>query len=190
MFVFDTKENPRTMQTHTPPAGPSRMTPAIVRHTLPTELGRCAVSWHDGGLTGFELPGAEERATDVAAPPAEIAALVARVQAHLRRDWQDFSDLRYDFSRVPAFNLGVLRATLAVKAGTTRSYGEIAAALGLPPAASRAVGAALGANPWPLLIPCHRIVAADGRMTGFSGPGGVRTKTRLLALEGALLISD
>lgn len=166
------------------------MTPPSARLTFATDLGRCAVSWHDAGLTGFELPEAAPRATDIAAPPPEIAALVDRVQAHLRRDWQDFSDLRFDFSGVPDFNVGVLRATLAVKAGATRSYGEIAAALGQPSAVSRAVGAALGANRWPLLIPCHRIVAADGRMTGFSGPGGVRTKTRLLALEGALLLSD
>lgn len=178
------------MQTHMPPGGPPRMSSPIPRHTFATVLGRCAVSWHDAGLTGFELPEAAPRAGDVAEPPAEIAAIVARVQAHLRREWQDFSDLRYDFSRVPAFHAGVLRATLAVKAGATRSYGEIAAALGLPPASSRAVGAALGANRWPLLIPCHRIVAANGRMTGFSGPGGIRTKTRLLALEGAMLLSE
>lgn len=97
--------------------------------------------------------------------------------------------MRYDFSEVAPFNLAVLRATLAIKAGSTRSYGEIAKAIGQPPAASRAVGAALGANHWPLLIPCHRVVAADGRMTGFSGPGGVQTKLRLLALEGAQLFS-
>jgi len=160
------------------------------RHTFPTALGRCAVSWHDAGLTGFELPEAPPRADDVAAPPAGIAAIVDRVQRHLRGTLQDFADLHYDFSRVPAFNAEVLRATLAVKAGATRGYGAIAAALGLPAGAARAVGAALGANPWPLLIPCHRIVAADGRMTGFSGPGGIRTKTRLLALEGALLLSE
>ena len=60
--------------------------------------------------------------------------------------------------------------------------------LGLPPGASRAVAAALGANPWPLLIPCHRIIGANGKMTGFSGPGGIATKIRLLTLEGTQLI--
>ena len=96
--------------------------------------------------------------------------------------------MRYDFSRVPPFVGEVLRATLHVKSGRTATYGEIATAIGQPLAASRAVGSALGDNPWPLLIPCHRIVAADGRMTGFSGPGGVATKARLLALEGAQLL--
>lgn len=160
------------------------------RTTFPTSLGLCAVSWHETGLTGFELPEARVRPGDESAPPAEIAALIARVQQHLAGEPQDFSDLSYDFADEPAFNVEVLRATLAVKSGQTRSYGEIATAIGQPPAASRAVGAALGANRWPLLIPCHRIVAADGRMTGFSGPGGIKTKLRLLALEGSQLFAD
>lgn len=160
------------------------------RTTFPTPLGRCALSWHEAGLTGFELPEAAVRADDEAAPPTEIAAIVARVQQHLAGEAQDFSDLRYDFAGVAEFDLGVLRATLAVKSGLTRSYGEIARAIGQPPAASRAVGAALGANRWPLLIPCHRIVAADGRMTGFSGPGGIKTKLRLLALEGSQMFAE
>ena len=78
---------------------------------------------------------------------------------------------------MPAFNQRVLRATLEVKSGRTATYGEIAAAIGEAPASSRAVGAALGANHWPLLIPCHRVTGAHGKMTGFSGPGGVQTKT-------------
>jgi methylated-DNA-[protein]-cysteine S-methyltransferase len=77
-----------------------------------------------------------------------------------------------------------------VKAGHTATYGEIAASIGESAAASRAVGTALGANPWPLLIPCHRVVAATGKMTGFSGPGGISTKTRLLAVEGAQLVAE
>lgn len=160
------------------------------RVTFDTPIGRCAIRWHDAGLTGFELPEARAQADDAATPPALIAAIINRVRRHLASDAQDFSDLAYDFSGIPPFNLAVLRATLAIKSGQIHSYGEIAAAIGEVPAASRAVGAALGANRWPLLIPCHRVVAADGRMTGFSGPGGVRTKTRLLALEGAQLLSE
>lgn len=162
------------------------------RLTFATPLGRCAVSWSIGGLTGFELPeapGTRPPAIDFAvdAAPAEILTVVDRVRRHLAGELQDFSDLRYDFADVPTFNLAVLRATLAIPPGSTRGYGEIAALIGQPPAASRAVGAALGANRWPLIIPCHRVVAADGRMTGFSGPGGIKTKLRLLALEGAQL---
>jgi methylated-DNA-[protein]-cysteine S-methyltransferase len=112
------------------------------------------------------------------------------VRQHLVGKPQDFSDLPYDFTRVEKFAEGVYRSTLAVKSGQTCSYGDIAKKLGQPPAVSRAVGTALGANPWPLLVPCHRVVASDGRMTGFSGPGGIKTKLRLLALEGAQLFAE
>ncbi len=154
-------------------------------------LGPCALAWGDAGLTAFFLPGSTDRLppdADRAAPPPWIAATIARVRCHLSGEAQDFSDSSYDFTRVTDFAATVLRATLAVKSGRTTTYGELATAIGQPPAASRAVGAALGANPWPLLTPCHRIVAANGKMTGFSGPGGVGTKARLLALEGAQLL--
>ncbi|MCR6656663.1 MAG: MGMT family protein [Opitutus sp.] len=160
------------------------------RLVFPTLLGSCALSWHEHGLTRFELPEAGPQPDDVSAAPERIEQLIARVREHLGGRFQDFSDVCFDFKTVPEFNAEVLRATLQVKSGTTRTYGEIARLIGRGPVASRAVGAALGANPWPLLIPCHRIVAADGRMTGFSGPGGIRTKLRLLALEGAELFAD
>jgi methylated-DNA-[protein]-cysteine S-methyltransferase len=155
------------------------------RHAFHTAFGHCAISWGDAGLTRFELPETASRAGDSTELPPEIIALAGRVRAHLSGRLQDFSDLSYQFSLVPVFARDVYRATLAVKPGQTRTYGEIAAALGQPPGVSRAVGAALGANPWPLLVPCHRVVAAGGKMTGFSGPGGITTKLRLLALEGA-----
>lgn len=160
--------------------------------TFSTPLGTCAITWHDAGLTRFLLPDPERPATGGCAddPPPWVLAIAERVQRHLDGDAQDFSDLRYDFSLVPEFVHRVLRATLGIKAGHTATYGDLAAAIGESPAASRAVGSALGAKPWPLLIPCHRIVAANGKMTGFSGPGGVTTKVRLLAIEGAQLIAE
>ncbi len=160
---------------------------AASRAVFATAFGTCALSWGNAGLTGFELPEAAREPGDAANPPSEIAAITDRVRRHLSGALQDFFDLRYHFALVPEFAREVYLATLAVKAGQTRTYGEIAAAIGQMPAASRAVGAALGANPWPLLVPCHRIVSSDGKMTGFSAPGGVRTKLRLLALEGAEL---
>lgn len=157
--------------------------------TFVTPLGTCAIAWSEAGLTRFLLPDPERRSSDTEAePPAWVREVIDRVQRHLAGEPQDFSDTRYDFSRLPAFNRAVLRATMAVKPGQTRTYGEIAAAIGEPPAASRGVGAALGANPWPLLIPCHRVIAANGKMTGFSAPGGVATKAKLLALEGVQLL--
>lgn len=160
------------------------------RTTFPTPLGPCAISWDEAGVTGFELPGAESRPDDAVHPPEEISAIIGRVRRHLMGKLQDFSDVRYDFARVPEFNRQVYRATLKVKAGRTSSYGQIAAAIGQPTAASRAVGVALGANPWPLLVPCHRVISADGKMTGFSGPGGIRTKLQLLNLEGSELFAE
>ena len=160
--------------------------------TFNTPLGTCAIAWNETGLTRFLLPDPERRGggNTEAEPPSWVAAIIARVQRHLTGEVQDFSDVRFDFTRVPEFVRAVLCATLDVKAGHTATYGEIAAAIGQPPAASRAVGSALGDNPWPLLIPCHRIIAATGKMTGFSGPGGIATKIKLLAVEGAQLLAE
>jgi methylated-DNA-[protein]-cysteine S-methyltransferase len=119
-----------------------------------------------------------------------VAAIIARVQRHLAGEPQDFGDLPYAFNVVSDFAVQVYRAALTVKPGRTCSYGDLARQLGHPPAVSRAVGTALGANPWPLLVPCHRIVAGDGKMTGFSGPGGIKTKLRLLTIEGAQLFAE
>jgi methylated-DNA-[protein]-cysteine S-methyltransferase len=159
------------------------------RIAFSTALGQCALSWNASGVTRFELPEASARQGDDHDPSPEIAALIERVRAHLRGELQDFSEVRYAFSMVPEFARKIYLAALAVKPGRTTTYGSLAAAIGQPPAASRAVGAALGANPWPLLIPCHRILAANGKMTGFSGPGGVNTKIKLLALEGAQMFA-
>ena len=159
--------------------------------TFTTPLGVCAIAWNDLGLTRFLLPDPQRSGSNTEAdPPPWVREIIDRVRRHLAGEPQDFADVRFDFSRVPEFVRAVLLATLGVKAGCTASYGEIAAAIGQPPAASRAVGSALGSNPWPLLVPCHRIVASTGKMTGFSGPGGVATKIKLLALEGAQLIAE
>lgn len=157
--------------------------------TFTTPLGTCAIAWNDNGLTRFLLPDPERRRGDTETEPAPwVQAVIDRVLKHISGEPQDFSDVRYDFGRMPEFQRAVLRATLAVKSGRTATYGDIATAVGQPLTASRAVGTALSENPWPLLVPCHRIVAATGKMTGFSGPGGVGTKVKLLALEGAQLL--
>ncbi len=157
---------------------------------FPTALGECTLSWSDAGFTGFALPSSPAPAPapapalpSVDCPPA-IAALLARVQRHLAGDLQDFVDLAYDWSRVTEFQSRVLRAVLAIQPGRTATYGELACAIGAKPGAARAIGGAVGANPWPLLIPCHRVLGANGKLTGYSAPGGLKTKAALLALEG------
>ena len=173
-----------------------------MHHTIfPTAFGPCGLAWNDAGLTRFQLPEATSELTErslvgqtgstpASTPPAWVQEIIARVKQHFAGALQDFSDAPLDWTRVSEFQQAVYRHALAIKAGSTRSYGELSQALGLGPEGARAVGVALATNPWPLVVPCHRIVAASGKMTGFSAPGGVRTKTRLLVLEGAELISE
>lgn len=158
-------------------------------HVFSTAVGLCGLAWNDTQLTRFWLP-EPPSGLELSPPPEWIQTLVARVQRHMTGDLQDFAAVPLDWTQVSAFQRQVYDRTVAIKAGRVRGYGEIAADLGLEPGGARAVGMALGSNPWPLVVPCHRVVAADGRMTGFSSPGGIRMKTRLLAIEGAELLSE
>jgi methylated-DNA-[protein]-cysteine S-methyltransferase len=169
---------------------------------FPTAFGTCGLAWNEAGLTGFQLPERTEALTQKrlawkggtkpfeGAPPARVQQIIARVQQHFEGKLQDFSDATIDWSRVSGFQEAVYRQTQTIKPGFKSTYGQIADALALGPEGPREVGVALATNPWPLLVPCHRVVSVDGKMTGFSAAGGVRTKTRLLALEGAELVSE
>jgi methylated-DNA-[protein]-cysteine S-methyltransferase len=147
-----------------------------------TSFGRCALAWNDQGLTRFFLPGDGADTNTETTPPTWVAAIIARVQRHFDGDLQDFSDVRLDFSGLTPFQKRVYTAALKVKAGETHTYGWLANEIGSPQS-SRAVGMALGRNPWLLLVPCHRFVGADGKLTGFSAPGGIVTKRRMLTHE-------
>jgi methylated-DNA-[protein]-cysteine S-methyltransferase len=167
-----------------------------------TAFGTCGLAWNERGLSRFQLPdqtadaegsllasGSGPRQSPEEAP-AWVGDAVARVRRHLEGELQDFSDLPLDWSLVSDFQEAVYKQAQWIRPGLKGSYGEIARALALGPEASRAVGAALASNPWPLIVPCHRVLSATGKMTGFSAPGGIRTKARLLALEGAELLSE
>lgn len=159
-------------------------------------IGRCAVAWEGDRIVGLQLPEASDssalarldrrfRALALAEPPQAIAALIARIVAHLGGTRVDYSLVPLALDRVGAFEASVYRAALAIPWGETRTYGALASGLG-DPGAAQAIGRALGRNPWPIVVPCHRVTAADGRTGGFSAPGGAATKLRLLEIEGAL----
>ena len=161
-----------------------------------TALGLCAIVWDARGITGTQLPEAgrgaatrrlQRRFPDAhnAPPPPPIAAAMARIAAALGGAKDDFADLVLDWRAVTAFDQAVYQEARAIPAGKTSTYGAIATALG-DVRHSRRVGQALGRNPWPIVIPCHRVTGAGGWMGGFSAPGGQRTKLKLLELEGAL----
>lgn len=162
-----------------------------------TAIGRCGLAWSARGLVAVQLPESTEAATRhrlqrraagaVEAPPVDaVASAVAEMTALLAGERRDLSGIVLDTEGVPYFHQRVYAAARAIPPGRTRTYGEIAAELGAPGSA-RAVGQALGHNPWPLVVPCHRVLGAGNAMVGFSAHGGAVLKRRLLGIEGARL---
>ncbi len=162
-----------------------------------TALGTVGVAWSERGLTRLQLPestrGATERrlsgrSADLAAdkPPPRVRQAVAAVERYLAGESVDFSPLVLDLAGVGDFHRRIYDLTRDVGWGETITYGELARRVGAPGAA-RAVGQAMGRNPIPIIIPCHRVLASGGKVGGFSAFGGAVTKTRLLALEGVHL---
>ncbi len=160
-----------------------------------TAIGDCAVAWNVYGIVGVQLPegdvvSASARmarrfpgASKGEAPP-EISAAIDAIVALLEGDEADLSGLQLDLSQTPAFEARVYAGARAIPRGQTRTYGQVATSVG-EPGAARAVGQAMGRNPFPIIVPCHRVVAADGRLGGFSAHGGAATKIRLLEIERA-----
>jgi methylated-DNA-[protein]-cysteine S-methyltransferase len=151
-----------------------------------TALGTCGVTWSARGITGTALPTARGlQGTDVHDAedvPATVLDAVAGMVALLHGERRDLTGITLDEDGIDAFRRGVYAAARKIAPGTVATYGEIARAIGSPGAA-RGVGAALGSNPFPIIVPCHRVVAADGALTGFSAPGGIVTKRRMLEIE-------
>lgn len=160
-----------------------------------TAIGRCAIAWGERGVVAVQLPQQNEAQTrarigqrfgDIteAAPPADVRAAVEGIVALLAGEPIDLSAVVLDLDGVPDFNRGVYRIAREIPPGKTLSYGDIAKRLGGVELA-REVGQALGRNPCPVIVPCHRVLAAGGKPGGFSANGGVTTKLKLLAIEGA-----
>ena len=166
---------------------------------FPTEIGQCAVAWNALGICAVLLPEPSDAQTrkrlaarlghhvqldmQTGAPPPSVFAAIAAIQRLLAGGAADLDFIALDMSGLPDFNTRVYAITRRIAPGQTRTYGSIARELA-DVRLARAVGAALGRNPFPIIVPCHRVLGADGSMTGFSAPGGVATKRRMLEIEG------
>ena len=170
----------------------------MIAYTLfDTAIGSCGIAWNDRGVVAFQLPegsSSTTRATLISrvqgaiecAAPVSIRRVVDAVTALLRGERTDLAFVPVDMDGLPEFHRRVYDVARTIPPGATMTYGDIAARLG-DPGSARAVGQALGRNPIPVIVPCHRVLAAGGRSGGFSAPGGTKTKLNLLAIEGAQL---
>jgi methylated-DNA-[protein]-cysteine S-methyltransferase len=165
-----------------------------------TAIGACAVAWGDLGLVRVQLPEADAEATrrrlhrelpgvPEIAPTPPVQSVIERVQALLEGSGDSLEDVMLDMSDVPDFNQRVYEVARAIPPGRTLTYGEVARELG-EPGAARAVGQALGHNPFAPIVPCHRVLAARNASGGFSAEGGVATKLRMLQIEKARFGSE
>ena len=171
------------------------MAPTLGFCLFDTAIGFCAIAWSERALVGVQLPEVDAAASRLRmrrrfpqatenAPTPWVQAALTRIRALLAGRHDDLRDIPLDMSGVPPFNRRVYEIARGLPPGRTVSYGEVAALLG-EPAAARAVGQALGHNPFAPVVPCHRVIAASGAAGGFSADGGVATKLRMLQIERA-----
>lgn len=162
-----------------------------------TRIGLCAIAWGPRGINGTQLPmGGEDKIrtrisqrhpeASEAEPTPEVQEAVGRIIRLLSGEPDDLADIELDLDGVPNFNRGVYEIARAIPPGKTVTYGDIAKRLG-GVQLSRDVGQALGRNPCPIVVPCHRVLAAGNKPGGFSANGGVVTKLKMLEIEGALV---
>jgi methylated-DNA-[protein]-cysteine S-methyltransferase len=161
---------------------------------FPTSLGDCGIAWRGDVVVATHLP--ENTAAATAArlaaragaresgPPPIIQRAIASITALLKGERTDLTYINCDFSGIDPFAAKVYAVTRAIPPGETLTYGAIASKLGDKQLAQN-VGRALGRNPFPIIVPCHRVIGANEKLTGFSAYGGVETKLRMLMIEGA-----
>jgi methylated-DNA-[protein]-cysteine S-methyltransferase len=168
---------------------------AVGTTTFATSIGECGVAWNGAAICSVMLPSRSADGVGVdlhrrhpdatpTSPPPTVQEAIDRMTALLDGVPDDLHDIEVDLGGASAFAQQVWQLTRAVRPGETTTYGEIATQLGMPHVA-REVGQALGRNPVPLIVPCHRVLGAGGKLVGFSAPGGVETKLKILAIEGA-----
>ena len=159
-----------------------------------TAIGHCGIVWSERGVAGMQLPERSEQATRnrilrrfagarEAAPPEVVQRAITDIVVLLSGEPRDLTHVTIDTDGMADFNRRLYAIARTIPPGATLSYGEIAERLG-DRTLARDVGQALGQNPIPIIVPCHRVLAAGGKVGGFSAPGGVVTKLRLLTIEG------
>lgn len=164
-------------------------------HVFETAAGFAAIGWNASGICSFRLPAASPAAAERAllkrfpgsahtAPPTEVAAVVALACRYFAGEQVDFAAVPVDLGAQDPFFARVYAHVRELGWGETTTYGTVAKALGEGPEAARAVGQAMANNPVPLIIPCHRVLAAGGKIGGFSAPGGSTSKAEMLEMEG------
>lgn len=162
-----------------------------------TAMGVCGIAWREGRLTRVQLPesdvakaeGRLRRFTGATEPPDAIVAIVDALRRTFDGEAVDFAFVAVDYGGLGDFEISVCEAARKIGRGTALTYGELARRVGSPDAA-RAVGQTMGRNPVPIVVPCHRGLAAGGKPGGFSAYGGTLTKARLLRLEGFAPAAD
>jgi methylated-DNA-[protein]-cysteine S-methyltransferase len=172
---------------------------SVHHHVFDTAIGPCGVAWSARGLVAVQLPEKDRAATErrlaakaesggAAAPPPWVATLVADIARYLAGEPVDFAAVAVDLSGLDPFRRRLYETMRSLAWGETTTYGELARQLGSSDwEGAREVGEAMGRNPVPVVIPCHRVLAAGGKLGGFSAHGGAATKAKLLALEGVHL---
>ncbi|MQT13568.1 methylated-DNA--[protein]-cysteine S-methyltransferase [Segnochrobactrum spirostomi] len=161
-----------------------------------TAIGRCGLAWGAAGLVAVQLPDPDERGLrsrlaarapglETVSPPPFATDAILRIMRLFEGARDDLATVPLDMTGVPTFHRDVYALTRAIPPGATLTYGEVALRLG-DAGLARAVGQALGRNPFPIVVPCHRVMGAGGRFVGFTATGGVATKRRMLEIEGAL----
>jgi methylated-DNA-[protein]-cysteine S-methyltransferase len=160
-----------------------------------TAQGFCGIAWNGFGIIALQLP---TKSVDAAArllrrrtpgaapgsPPPAVTEVVTSVKRYFDGEEADFSAVELDLGAQEPFARQIYEAARRVRWGHTTTYGALAKQLGAGPEAARDVGQAMAHNPVPLIIPCHRVLAAGNRIGGFSAPGGAAAKRRMLELEG------
>lgn len=161
-----------------------------------TAIGDCGIAWNERGITAIQLPEEGEAQTRArltarlpeaveATPPEEVRHAIDDIVSLMDGKRTDLTGIALDYEGVPEFHHRVYEFIRSIPAGKTLTYGDVANILGMPGGA-QAVGQAMGRNPFPIVVPCHRVLAAGGKDGGFSARGGVATKRRMLVIEGAL----